>query len=159
MFKTAQAAGLNPQLEQRHLIEESNNRPGDVFIPDWRGRPTAFDYAVTSPMCKTHLPYSSKQTGAALERTKAGKIRKHGAQCTRNGIRFVPVVFETFGGLDSDATFHLRHIAIKSAARSSRPSSNAVTHFFQRQSVICQRYCSAMITARAPQHPADIIGP
>lgn len=121
-------------MEQRHLIENSNARPGDVFVPNWRGRPTAFDIVVTSPTCKSNLPLSSKKTGA--------------------------VVFETFGGIDKDADFHLRQIALKTAAKSSKPSAVVVKQFYQRQSVLLQRSCASMIVSRAPPPPSpDIIGP
>jgi len=96
LFKTAQSAGLSPVLEQRNLIDGSNSRPGDVFLPSWQRQPTAFDIMVTHPICKSHLTEAARRTGASIEKAKADKFRKHGDRCQRNNIRFVPVIYETF---------------------------------------------------------------
>ena len=160
LFKTAQSAGLSPVLEQRNLIEDSNTRPGDVFLPSWQRQPTAFDIVVTHPTCKSNLIEAARRSGAAMDKAKAEKFRKHGERCRRINIRFVPVAYETFGGLDKDAEFHLSKIAAKTAYKSSKPASVVVSHFKQRQSVLLHKSCAAMIIARAPPPPPpDIVGP
>ena len=68
----------------------------------------------------------------------------------RHNIVFVPLVVETLGGWDSEAAFHLKSIAEKTAHRSNQRPSYVVKHFFQRLSVILQRANSALIATRAP---------
>ena len=130
-----------------------------LFLQNWRGRQTAFDVAVTSPLSRSALPQSSKTAGAALASMKANKINKHSRACQANGIAFVPLVAETLGGWETDALFHLRAIAKQTAARSASQAPIAIRQFFQRLSVLLQRANAALIAARAPaQAPPHILG-
>ena len=118
---------------------DSQRRPGDVFIPHWRNRPHAFDVAVTSPLCASNLQQASTNTGAAVEKMKQLKINKHFQSCRQQGISFVPLVVETLGGWDSEASFHLSKIAEMTAQRSDKKAALVSRHFFQRLSVLLQR--------------------
>lgn len=157
IFLEAKHAGLSPIKEARSLIPNSQTRPGDFFLQNWRGRQTAFDVAVTSPLGRSVLPRSSKKAGAALETMKASKINKHARPCQANGIAFIPLVVETLGGWDSDALFHLRAIAKQTAARSATQAPVVIRQFFQRLSVLLQRSNAALIAARAPAPPPPYI--
>ena len=152
IFETARHAGLSPVKEAR-LVANSQTRPGDIFLPNWRGRQTAFDVAVTSPLGQSILPRSATKAGAALDAMKTSKLNKHFRACQSNGVFFVPLVVETLGGWDSDAVFHLRAIAKQACSRSPSPSETAIRQLFQRLSVILQRANSGMIAARAPPLP------
>lgn len=158
IFDSANHAGLSPVKEAR-LIANSQSRPGDIFLQNWRGKPTAFDVAVTSPLSQSALPLSHKTPGAALATMKAHKNNKHSRACQTNGVAFVPLVVETLGGWDVDAIFHLRAIAKQSAARAPLQAESATRHLFQRLSVLLQRANAGLIAARAPPlPPPHIIG-
>ena len=49
IYDAAKHAGLSPVKEAR-LIANSQSRPGDIFLQNWRGRQTAFDVAIMSPL-------------------------------------------------------------------------------------------------------------
>ncbi|MCP4985624.1 MAG: hypothetical protein GY928_06000 [Colwellia sp.] len=50
------AASLAAVVEQRHIISNSNSRPGDILVQMWeRGKAAAFDISVSSSLCKTHV--------------------------------------------------------------------------------------------------------
>ena len=90
---------------------------------------------------------------------KAAKNRKHFDCCRRQGIKFVPLICETFGGWDPEASFDLSEIAKKSAARSDKQANGVTSHFFKRLSVLLQRANSSLIAARAPPlPPPHIVG-
>ena len=76
IFDSAKHAGLSPVKEAR-VVANSLSRPGDIFLQNWRGKQTAFDVAVTSPLSKTALPHSHKTPGAALAMMKSHKLSKH----------------------------------------------------------------------------------
>ena len=116
----AKHAGLSPVPEAR-LVANSQSRPGDIFLPNWRSRQTAFDVAVTSPLSQSALPQSSSTPGAAIQQMKSRKMNKHFRPCQSNGIMFVPLVVETLGRWDADAIDHLRAIAKRAASRSPSP--------------------------------------
>ena len=159
IFLEAKHAGLSPIKEARSLIPSNRTRPGDIFLQNWRGRQTAFDVAVTSPLGRSILPQSSKTAGAALSAMKANKVNKHSRPCQANGIAFIPLVVETLGGWEADALFHLRAIAKQTAARSASLAPIVIRQFFQRLSVLLQRSNAALIAARAPaQAPPHILG-
>ena len=68
-------------------------------------------------------------------------------------VTFIPLVVETLGGWDTDASFHLRAIAKQAASRSTSQTETVSRHFFQRLSVLLQRANAGLITARAPPPP------
>ena len=94
IFDQANSAGLFPKREPRALVPDSQRRPGDVYIPHWRGRPHAFDVAVTSPLCASNLQQVSNSSGAALVKMKKAKIGKQFQYCRRQGITFMPLVVD-----------------------------------------------------------------
>ena len=158
IFDSAKHAGLSPIKEAR-VVLNSQSRPGDIFLQSWKGRQTAFDVAVTSPLSQTALPQSHKTPGAALASMKSHKLQKHFRPCQVNGVAFVPLVVETLGGWDSDAISHLRAIAKQSASRSPQLAEDASRHLFQRLSVLLQRANAGLIAARAPPlPPSHVIG-
>ena len=152
IFESAKFAGLSPIKEAR-VVAHSQSRPGDIFIDNWRGKQTAFDVAVTSPLSQTALPQSHKTAGAALSIMKTHKLNKHHRPCQINGIAFVPLVVETLGGWDIDAVFHLRSIAKMSASRSCPQSEVPIRQLFQRLSILLQRANAGLIASRAPPPP------
>ena len=153
IFEQASHAGLFPKREPRSLIPDSQRRPGDVLIPLWRNRPHAFDVAVTSPLCASNLQQASTNTGAALEKMKQTKNNKHFHLCRQQGITFVPLVVETLGGWDSEASFHLSKIAEMTAQRSDKRAAIVSKQFFQRLSVLLQRANASLMATRAPPLP------
>ena len=152
IFESARHAGLSP-LKEARVVANSLSRPGDIYLPNWRGKQTAFDVAVTSPLSQTALPHSHKKPGAALALMKSHKLSKHARPCQVNGVAFVPLVVETLGGWDNDAIFHLRAIAKQSASRSPIQAESVSRQLFQRLSVLLQRANAGLIAARAPPPP------
>ena len=152
IYDSAKHAGLSPVKEAR-VVANSQSRPGDIFLQNWRGKQTAFDVAVTSPLSQSALPQSHKTPGAAIATMKSHKYNKHSRACQINGVAFIPLVVETLGGWDSDAVFHLRAIAKRSAARAPLQAESASRHLFQRLSILLQRANAGLIAARAPPPP------
>ena len=153
IFEQASHAGLFPKKEPRSLVPDCQRRPGDVYIPHWRNRPHAFDIAVTSPLCASNLQQASANTGAAVKKRKQLKINKHFQSCRQQGISFVPLVVETLGGWDGEASFHLSKIAEMTAQRSNKKAAMVSRHFFQRLSVLLQRANASLMATRAPPSP------
>jgi hypothetical protein len=115
IFDQAIQARCSPKKEQRGLIHDSNRRPGDAFIPYWKGFSTALDVAVTSPLSKSAVRQAASSTGAALGLMKNKKLSKSAEVRHQRGIKFISIVVETLGGWDVDAVSHIREIAKRSA--------------------------------------------
>ena len=75
-------------------------------------------------------------------------IRDHFNNCRAQGIFFQPLVVETFGGWDKDATKFLKSIARQDARRWGKEDSIEIKHFFQRLSVALQRGNAALLIDR-----------
>ena len=96
IYDSAKHAGLSPIKEAR-VNFNSQSRPGDIFLQNWKGRQTAFDVAVTSPLSQTALPQSHKTPGAALASMKSIKLNKHSRPCQVNGVvDGILTLFSTF---------------------------------------------------------------
>ena len=79
---------------------------------------------------------------------KASKFRTHFNNCREQGISFQPLVVETFGGWDKDATKFLKEMARQAARRWGMNDAIEIKHFFQRLSVALQRGNSALLINR-----------
>ena len=90
----------------------------------------------------------SKGAAAAIEMRKTAKCRTHFDNCRAQGIAFLPLVVETFGGWDSDAIKCLKNLARQSARRWGKNNSEEIKFFFQRLSVSLQRGNAALLIER-----------
>ena len=86
--------------------------------------------------------------GAALEMRKSSKRRVHLDNCRAEGIFFQPLVVESFGGWDKEATKFLKEMARQDARRWGKDGAIEIKHFFQRLSVALQRGNAALIINR-----------
>ena len=95
--------------------------------------------SVVSPTQGAILLRAAETPAAAIEMRKAQKNRAHLEHCRAQGIRFFPLVVESFGGWDKSAVDFLKKIARQSARRWGKNDALGIKHFFQRLSVALQR--------------------
>ena len=123
----------------------------DVYVENWvDGRKMAFDLSVTSPTQEAVIVQAATHPGAAIDARKTTKNRAHFSNCRDQGIHFQPLVVETFGGWDREATSFLKELARQSARRWGRDSAQEIKFFFQRLSVSLQRGNAALLIDRDP---------
>ena len=109
-------AGLRPELEKAGLLPGSLARPGDVYLPRYPGggpARIALDLAVVSPTQRRYLAAAgiiSRAAAAAYSDTKA-EHSDCAAACRERGIRFVPLVVDTFGGWAPEAETFIVDVA------------------------------------------------
>ena len=136
-------------MEMPGLVPGSLSRPADVFVPTWvDGKKMAFDISVVSPTQDAILLRAAEIPAAAIEMRKASKNRQHFDHCRSQGIVFMPLVVETFGGWDSDAVKCLKDMARQCARRWGKNSADEIKHFFQRMSVALQRGNASLLVER-----------
>ena len=153
IFEEAQHASLNPTKEMPGLIPGTLSRPGDIFFQSWiDGNKMAFDVSVVSPTQDAILFRAAENPAAAIEMRKTTKNRTHFENCRGQGILFKPLVVETFGGWDTEATTYLKQLGRQSARRWGKSDSIAIKYFFQRLSVTLQRGNAALIIDRDIDH-------
>ena len=99
IFETAVAAGLGPVKEGHFLLPGNDRRPADVLVPNWTGgKDAAMDVKVTTPIKVTTMPGAANTAGFALDHAHKGKLDGAEEACRRQGLAFLPLVAETFGG-------------------------------------------------------------
>ena len=136
-------------MEMPGLVPGSLSRPADVFIPTWtNGKKLAFDISVVSPTQDAILHRAAQFPAAAIEMRKASKNHQHFDHCRAQGIAFMPLVVETFGGWDDDAVKYLKDMARQCARRWGRNNTDEIKHFFQRMSIALQRGNASLLIER-----------
>jgi hypothetical protein len=142
----ASRAALSPELEKAGLLppspeEPSSNRrrPADLYLPNWTGGgPAALDFACTSPQRQDALERSAQGGLSAAESYTAFKKRylNTAEQCSRQGVLFLPMVFEPSGAWAPHVLRILKEIAKISALRSGEEESFVIGAVLQRLSVV-----------------------
>ena len=113
ILSTCSAANLSPNCEQKNLIPETNSRPGDVYLPCWSARqPAALDITITSPLQPSIISNAARKSGFALRAAEHRKLEQYSQQCANIGVQFIPMTFESFGGLSELVRKTLKRITL-----------------------------------------------
>ena len=142
LFKSAQKAGLGPAREFRGLIPGSAARPADVFLRNWnRGRDTALDVTVISPVQSAVIDREVQQPGYALQYAWDRKMRSAFDSCNAQQISFIPLPVETFGGWHPEAIRQIARLGRELSRSSPGASQNTASkHLFRRLSLALRRF-------------------
>jgi len=139
VFAACRSAGLLPELEKTGILPGSQERPADIFVGRWPGGgPAALDVAVVSPLKKEYVQGAavvSLSAAAAYADRKAG-MEQTERRCRERGVRFVPLVVETFGAWCEESRQIIQQIAGLGVPRQEGSvPQDAVRLLFQRLSV------------------------
>ena len=96
---------------------------------------------------------------SAVEHAHRGKMRKYEERCAAEGLVFVPLAVDTFGGWHCSALPILAKLGRQVASNTGREGQEVVRHLRQRLAVLLVRDNVAMLCARTSSFPpADIDG-
>ena len=160
IFSAAQSAALAPSREAPGLVASSQSRPADILLPTWHhGRPAALDVHVISPLQDLTLTEASVTPGHALNVGVQRKLSSNLSACRSSGIDFVPVVFETLGGLAEDAITIISAIGRAVSDRVGSDDHAATTkHLFRRVAIALWRGNACLWLHRHPTLPPSLDG-
>ena len=154
LFDTAVAAGLGPVKEGRFLLPGTDRRPADVLVPNWAaGKDAAMDVTVVTPLQDATLPEAATTPGHALHYAYGNKVRGAGEACRRQGIAFLPMVVESFGGWHEVAEREVRKLGAALARHTGQEEGEAIGHLWGRLGVLVQRGNAAILGNRVPSLP------
>ena len=157
VFDTAAAAGLAPTKEGRYLLPGTNRRPADVLLPHWTGgQDAAMDVTVVTPLQEATMPGAATTPGFALDYAYGNKVRGAEEDCRAQGIAFLPIVAETFGGWHNAADREMRKLGAALARHTGQDEGEAVSHLWGRLGVLLQRGNAAILVNRVPALPGPI---
>ena len=132
-------AGVTARKEV--LVDTSNLRPADVFLPHWsRGISYAVDVTVSHPsQGQITIRDGVAQTASASVRAAQAKVtqktNKYKAQCEAQGVAFVAAAICCYGGWLSDGEAVVNELAERAAVRFGSTLSVIKAQFWQRLSI------------------------
>ena len=87
----------------RDLINKVWDIFGLPFSAHTIGKDAAFDVTVVTPLQDATMPAAANTAGHALNYAYGRKMNGAHEECRRQGIAFLPIVAETFGGWHPEA--------------------------------------------------------
>ena len=135
----ARKAMLDSRVEVPNLLDDTGEKPADVFIPFFAGgKPAAIDISIVNPLSVNLLRRAAEKSGAALEERFSQKCRKYQERCGAKNVIFLPFVLEVFGGFNSEDLKIISKIARGHAFHGWEDYKTSKKHMFQRISVSFQ---------------------
>jgi hypothetical protein len=151
LYQMAAAAALGPVKESRFLLPGDDRRPADVYIPNWAGgQDAAFDVTVVNPLQAATVEEAAVTPGHALTYAFTRKMNGAAEDCQRQGIVFLPIAVETFGGWHQAAEREVKKLAAAQARQTGQEEGEASKHAFTRLSILLMRGNAAILSNRIP---------
>ena len=146
------AAGLGPVREVRFLVPGEDSRPADVLLPHWiAGQDAAMDVTVVNP-CQ-----AATTGGHALQHAYTRKMRGAADACQQQGVAFLPMVVESFGGWHEASVREVERLGAALARQTGQEEEEAVRHLWGKLGMLLQRGNAAILANGVPSFPAPAI--
>ena len=124
-------------VELRHLFNNNNMKPADIFIENWtdQGENAAIDIGVTSVTRATILNESSKHLLVAANQFYKHKLNKYNKyvydkQINIKGFVYQPIILEDYGGYHKKAVEFIKKIGKLRAANLNIDESQSIHYCF-----------------------------
>jgi hypothetical protein len=151
VFNLAKVGLLNPVLEKKGILgheDLSKRRPADVFIPIWRyGRNLAIDVAVVCPVAPSHLDEKVPCESYGFHQ----KHEKYDEGFKGSHCDFVPMIFETSGGINDEGEQVLKQLIRFASKRVRVQHSVFAGRAWARLQCVLQSTVAQMILNRLPE--------
>jgi hypothetical protein len=162
IFDAAQQAHLGPLKEPDGLLPGSDDRPGDIVLPFWdNGRDVCLDVCVVSPQQVALVQQAAREGGGdvAVKHAFKAKMRKYEDRCAAEGLSFLPLAVDSYGGWHARSLEALTKLGRQVARVVGKREDEAVMQLRQRAAVLHVRDSVEMIRSRCPTViPAEIDG-
>jgi hypothetical protein len=113
----------------------------------------ALDFTVVNAMQATLVRRVAEDGSSAVRHALEAKVRKYGDRCATEGIDFVPLAVDSFGGWHEVALQTLTKLGQQLARVLGKPEEEQVRHLRQRLAVLLVRDNMAMLLSRSPAPP------
>ena len=151
IFEVTAAAALSPVKEGSFLLPGADRRPADVFIRGWQGgQDAALDVTVTNPVKDDTRAGAAATAGHGASQAYERKMHTSADACWAQGIIFLPLATETFGGWHEVAEAQVRKLAEALARHNGQEEGEAKS----RLRVLLKQGNAAMMANRIPTFPA-----
>ena len=110
------------------------------------------DITVVNPMQAATLVHAATTQGYALSLARGAA-----EDCRRQGIVFLPLAVESFGGWHSAVLGEVKKLGAALARQTGQEEGEAVGHLWGRLGILLQRGNAAILGNRVPARPAPHI--
>ena len=127
----------------------------DTFlVPHWTGgKDAAMDVTIITPIQGATMPGAANTAGHALDHAYNRKVTGAEEECRRQGIAFLPLVAESFGGWHSGAEKEVKKLGAALARHTGQEEAEAISHLWGRLGILLQRGNAAILGNRVPALP------
>ena len=115
------------------------------------------DVTVVNPLQVATLAEAAVTPGHALTFAHQRKVRGAAEDCWRQGIAFLPLAVESFGGWHVAAEAEVRKLGAALARQTGQEESEALNHLWGRLGVLLLRGNAAILGNRVPTFPGPTI--
>jgi hypothetical protein len=99
VFNAVVQANIGPVREADGLLPGSNDRPADVLLRYWhQDRDAAINVTVVNPLCATLVDRVANDGDAGVAQAHMAKVVKYWTRCQAQGLAFLPMAVDVFGG-------------------------------------------------------------
>jgi hypothetical protein len=150
------SACLSPVLEPKHILRDSGKKPADILVPDYHlGRDACLDIAITCPIQDKYCSKAAQiQSFSADDYAQNIKIPKYSNVIANESLMFIPIIFETFGALNTEGYGFLEEVVRRNNFRrgdSLLVKSHSNIQLYQSLGVCLQRHNARMVNSRRPR--------
>ena len=99
----------------------------------------ALDVTVVTPIQDICMPGAANTAGHALNHAYGRKLNGAEEECRRQGIAFLPIVAETFGGWHPEAGRQVKKLGAALVRHTGQEEGEAISHMWSRMGILLQR--------------------
>ena len=144
-------------LSERGASSSLTQTAGQQIIPNWvGGKDAALDVTIITPLQAVTMPGAANTAGHALNHAFGRKVNGAEEECRRQGVAFLPMVAETFGGWHSAAQREVKKLGAALARHTEQEDGEAISHLWSRMGILLQRGDAAILGNRVLSQPGPI---
>ena len=131
-------------------MTNQHRRPADIFLPSLNGVPAALDLAITAPQRQDIVALTgatSLTAATSYAVTKASHLNT-AVLCAQQGVHFMPVVAESTGVWEPEASKLLLQLSPSTAARTGDDAVTLHSDLLQELSVVIRSHRARAVLRR-----------
>ena len=146
-------AAWGPVKEKPFLLPFSSERPADIFVPNFSGgKGLVVDFACTCPIQQKYVrPASQTVSFTCNKYAQEAKYDIYENRVKSEGHLYLPIVFESFGGMSDDAVDFVKKMLQSVSTRINENKGLVSKLFYEQVSCILMRSIAKSLISRFPE--------
>ena len=111
------------------------------------------DITIVTPVQADTMPGAANTAGHVLDHAHGRMVNGAEEECRRQGIAFLPLVAESFGGWHSSAVQEVKKLSVTLSRHTGQEEREATSHLWSRLGILLQRGNAAILGNLVPSLP------